>query len=157
MSTGACKRPALLATSWLLQPKDMGPPLSDFLIFLQKLNFCFLLLVKYDFQPWQLVYHSIFSLTHSTSITYLIWLAPPIIWVCDLYLFTVAWLDKMIRQNLFKQGRFFRVLNHLLPGENERWVIHLSSLPCCSEDFPETIIVLWINICWGPATYQAVC
>lgn len=156
-NTGLLKGPPLLTTSWLLQHENMGLAPSDFLTFPEKLDFSFLLPVKYGFKYRQLIHHSIFSLTHSTSIVYLICLAPLIVWACDLYLFTVAWLGEMTREIIFKQGRLFRGLNNLLPGESKLWFFHLSPLPCWGEDLSETIFVLWITICWGPNTSWVVC
>ena len=100
---------------------------------------------------------SIFSLTHSTSVIYLIRLTPLMIWVCNFCLFTVAWLGKIVRQFYLSQGDFSEWVEQFATGRKELWFIHLSPLPYCSEDCSETMFLLWITNCWGPTTFQVVC
>lgn len=78
---------------------------------------------------------------------HLIRLAPLVIWVCDLYFFTVVCLGKRLREIIVKQGRWFRGSNNLPPGESEPWFIHLSPLPLWGEDLSEMVSVLWITMC----------
>ena len=118
-----------LTPRWLSQPKNTDPALSDFLIFFREV--WYLLPIAGEMWFPLLMANpslSIFSLTHSTSVIYLIWLTSLIIWVCDFSLFTVAWLGKIVRQFYLSQGDFSEWVEQFATRRKELWFIHLSHI-----------------------------